>query len=85
VKYRPHLETELRNKMMDSEKTTKTKKVAYWCDGFWTDPESASLAVQVGAFTADYQIAEFPADADPAFIDTEIAVLLAKQTGQGRN
>lgn len=67
---------------MEPTTNTTTRKVAYWCDGFWTDPESASLAVQIGAFSADYQIAEFPADADPAFIDTEIVALLAQQARQ---
>lgn len=66
---------------MDTMNTeTTTKKVAYWRDGFWTDPESASLAVQVGAFSADYRIAEFPADADPALIDKEVLLLVQATT-----
>lgn len=65
---------------MDNQNTAKTKKVAYWSDGFWTDPESASLAVQVGAFSADYKMAEFPHDLPPEQIDKEV-LQLVKQAG----
>ncbi|EIJ34714.1 hypothetical protein [Thiothrix nivea] len=60
---------------MTSEKAP-TQKVAYWPSGLWCDPETAALAAELGEFPADYQIAEFPADADPALIDKEVLQLV---------
>ena len=54
-----------------------TQKVAYWSTGLWTDPDTAAFAVEMGEFPDDYKIAEFPADASPELIDSEIAALLA--------
>ena len=54
-----------------------TQKVAYWNTGLWTDPDTAAFAVEMGEFPDDYKIAEFPADAPPELIDTEITALLA--------
>lgn len=56
---------------MTSEKAS-TQRVAYWLSGLWCDPETAALASELGEFPADYQIVEFPADADPALIDKEV-------------
>ncbi|HRJ51257.1 MAG TPA: hypothetical protein PLE99_00715 [Candidatus Thiothrix moscowensis] len=64
------------------EQQKQNQRIAYWADGFHLSEESARLCVDVGAFSADYQIAEFPADADPALIDSEIAALLVQQAGQ---
>ncbi|WP_287600607.1 hypothetical protein [Thiothrix sp.] len=63
----------------NQHQTATTQKVAYWNNGAWTDPDTAALAVELEAFTDDYQIAEFPIDADPSFIDGEVWALLAKQ------
>lgn len=60
------------------EQNMEIQKVAYWPNGLWCDPETAALAVDIADFPSDYKIVEFPADADPAFIDSEIAVLLAQ-------
>lgn len=60
------------------EQQQQNQRIAYWNDGFHLPEESAKLCVEVGAFSPEYQIAEFPPDADPAFIDKEIAALLVK-------
>ena len=58
--------------------TTTTQKVAYWRSGLWTDPDTAAFAVEMGEFPDDYRIAEFPADASPELIDSEVLALLAE-------
>jgi hypothetical protein len=68
--------------------TTKanTQTVYYWQDGYWiTDREEAELMDEINAFGSLHKLAEFPADADPAFIDAEILALLGEraQTEQG--
>lgn len=63
---------------MNGTNETNTQKVAYWTSGAWTDPDTAALAAELGAFPDDYRIAEFPADADPAFIDSEVLALLGE-------
>lgn len=57
----------------------QNQRIAYWNDGFHLPEESARLCVEVGAFSSDYQIAEFPADAPPELVDSEIAALLSEQ------
>ena len=58
--------------------TATTQKVAYWRSGLWTDPDTAAFAVEMGEFPGDYRIAEFPADASPELIDSEVLALLAE-------
>ena len=56
------------------------KPVYYWLDGYWiTDKEEADLMDEINAFGSTHGTAFFPADADPAFIDGEIAALLNQQ------
>ena len=59
------------------EQQKQNQRVAYWADGFHLPEESARLCAEIGAFSSDYKIAEFPPDAPPELIDTEIAALLA--------
>lgn len=64
--------------MNESNETPKTQTIYYWRDGYWiTDKAEAELMDEINAFGCLHKKAEFPADADPAFIDTEIAALLA--------
>lgn len=56
------------------------KPVYYWLDGYWiTDKEEADLMDEINAFGSTHGTAFFPPDADPAFIDGEIAALLINQ------
>ena len=56
------------------------KPIYYWLDGYWiTDKEEADLMDEINAFGSTHGTAFFPADADPAFIDGEIAALLNQQ------
>ena len=59
------------------EQQKQNQRVAYWADGFHRPEESARLCAEIGAFSSDYKIAEFPPDAPPELIDSEIAALLA--------
>ncbi|MDD5394429.1 MAG: hypothetical protein PHE17_15545 [Thiothrix sp.] len=64
--------------MDTSNETPKTQTIYYWRDGYWiTDKAEAELMDEINAFGSQHQWAEFPKDADPALIDTEIAALLA--------
>lgn len=62
---------------MNSDTPKQNQRIAYWADGFYLPEESARLCAEIGAFSGDYKIAEFPPDAPPELIDTEIAALLA--------
>ena len=67
---------------MDNMTTeTTTQKVAYWPNGLWCSPDTAALAVELGEFPTDYQLAEFPHDLPPEQIDKEV-LLLVQQAGQ---
>ena len=56
----------------------QNQRIAYWADGFHLPEEPARLCVEIGAFTSDYQVVDFPADLPPEQIDKEIAALLAQ-------
>ena len=56
----------------------QNQRIAYWADGFHLPEESARLCVEIGAFTSDYQVVDFPADLPPERVDKEIAALLAQ-------
>lgn len=60
------------------EQQKQNQRIAYWSDGFHLPEESARLCVEIGAFSYEYQVVEFPADAAPAVIDSEIAALLVQ-------
>ncbi|QLQ33932.1 MAG: hypothetical protein HZT40_22495 [Candidatus Thiothrix singaporensis] len=60
------------------EQQKQNQRIAYWADGFHLPEESARLCAEIGAFSPDYQVVEFPADAAPVLIDSEIKALLAQ-------
>ncbi|MBJ6609971.1 MAG: hypothetical protein JG718_06395 [Candidatus Thiothrix moscowensis] len=67
----------------NENRTDNLKPIYYWLDGYWiTDKEEADLMDEINAFGSTHGTAHFPADADPALIDTEIKALLAQQAGQ---
>ena len=63
---------------MNSDTPKQIQRIAYWSDGFHLPEESARLCAEIGAFSNDYRIAEFPPDASPELIDSEVLALLAE-------
>ncbi len=65
---------------MNQQNIVAKKAVYYWMDGYWIiDKKEADLMDEINAFGSLHGTAYFPADADPDFIDREVATLLTTE------